>query len=109
MVGSDRIDRASPAWRQVYRSLEHGFVKSQCKQKTTVAKFPDHIQDFAALFVDIQVKRHDADYDPSTTFLKSDVMAELLSIKNTIVAFQEVAVRDRRAFCVFVLLKDRKS
>ena len=101
--------RVSPAWHQVYRALEHGFVKSQCRQRAVVSKFPTDIQAFALWFIEMQVKRHEADYDPNATFLKSDVMTDLFSIEETIRAFQATDIVSKRAFCIFVLLRDRKS
>ena len=109
MIGGAGADRSKPAWRQVYRSLEHGYAKSQCKQKDTVKRFIKHIEDFANLFVTMHVKRHNADYDPGMAFTKSEVAEDIAVIEGAIASFRAVSTRDRRVFCAFVLLRERKS
>ena len=82
-----------------------------------IAKFPDEIQDFAKLFVDMQKKRHGADYDPDATatydpnmaFSKSNVIQDILASENVIKHFSKLTIRDRRAFAVYVLLDIRMS
>lgn len=108
-MGSAGADRSEEAWRQVYRSLEHGVVKNACQQTETISKFPNEIQDFANRFVTMQKKRHDADYDPSGTYFKSSVMAEIAQTEAAISDFKRTKIKDRRAFAAWVLLKARKS
>jgi hypothetical protein len=107
MIGTSGASRSIDAWQQVYRSLEHGFAKNQCTDKKVMPRFPIDVQDFANVFVTLQDRRHDADYDPLSRFSKSDVVADIDRAETAIITFNAVVPRDRRAFCAWVLLKKR--
>lgn len=98
--------RSAPGWRQVYRALEHGPAKNACKS-SKIAAFPASIQEFANAFVTMQEKRHNADYDPQSKFLKSEVLVDIELAERAIEGFDMAPLRDRRAFAAFVLFKDR--
>jgi uncharacterized protein (UPF0332 family) len=97
------------AWKQVYRALDHGPAKNACNNQAMMAKFPKHIQDFANMFWQTQVKRHDADYDPTKKFTKSEVVNDINAIEVTIINFENAAAKDKRAFSALVLFRERKS
>lgn len=62
------------------------------------------------MFVDMQRKRHRADYEPQAPYSrwrKSDVEEDIGTAVAAIVAFEAAPLPDRRAFAVFVLLKNR--
>ncbi|MFN3536451.1 MAG: hypothetical protein ACK4Y4_03295 [Brevundimonas sp.] len=105
-VGGDGANRSKHAWRQTYRALEHGVAKTACKDRL-IAQFPQEIEDFANAFVQMQTRRPDADYDPHVVFVKSAVLQDVESAKRVIQAFQNTPIKDRRAFCAFVLFKKR--
>lgn len=107
LIGSRSADRSRPAWRQVYRALEHGFAKNSCKNQTIMKKFPKDIEDFANTFVSLQRKRHSADYDPFSQFTKLEVKSDISATRDTIERFQSTPIKDRRAFAAFVLFKSR--
>lgn len=109
MIGNGPLVSGSPAWRRFYRALEHGHARVQCKQHLEIANFSAQVRAFATLFVDMQAKRHYADYDPDAIFHKSDVAADLVAIADVVAAFETAHSAERRAFCAFVLLRDRKS
>ena len=117
VVGGSGSNRSRAAWRQAYRALQHGPARQRCERQKIIAKFPDEIKDFADLFVDMQKKRHSADYDPSPTatynlgtpFSKSDVTQDISAAKDVINRFSKAPVRDRRAFAVYVLLDSRRD
>lgn len=101
------VDRR--AWRQAYRAIQHGVVKSRCEQQATMQTFPDAIRDFGDLFVEMQRKRHTADYDPDPQFTKSDVVKDIDRVRDVIERFDAVTATHRRAFAIHVLLDQRKS
>jgi uncharacterized protein (UPF0332 family) len=107
MIGGKNSDRSKPAWRQVYRSLEHGHAKTQCSNGKIMQKFPKEIEDFANWFVTMQSKRHNADYDPFYKTTKSEVLLDLSAVESAIDKFLKSNTKDRRAFSAFVLLKNR--
>jgi hypothetical protein len=104
------VQRSPEAWAQTYRSLEHGIAKNCCNNNTKMSAFPQSIQNFANLFAQMQVKRHDSDYDPNCPALfKSAVLTDIGLCEAAVNAFYRVPALHRRAFAAFVVLKDRKS
>ena len=55
----------------------------------------------------MQQKRHRADYDPEGRWRKSDVEEDIDEAARTIDSFEAAPLRDRRAFAIFVLLRNR--
>ena len=72
------------------------------------AVFPQVIQDFTALFVEMQDKRHAADYAPDVEYRKSDVIRDIVRAENAIISFAAVDIADRRAFAVHVLFEHNR-
>ncbi len=107
LIGGTGAERSKHAWGQVYRSLEHGPVRDRCKNRSMMKKFPNSIENFANIFVTMQEKRHDADYDPFKAFVKSAVLSDIALVESVLATFSSAPVRDRRAFCAYVLFKDR--
>lgn len=108
LIGSSKERRSNEAWKQVYRALDHGFAKSQCKNKTVMSRFPREIENFANVFATMQAKRHSADYDPSSNFTRSGVTRDIDLVEQSLQQFSSTPVSDRRAFCAFILFKERK-
>ena len=73
-----------------------------------MSKFAAEVQDFGSLFVEMQRKRHTADYDPDAQFAKSDVMKDIGRVEDVIARFADLPAKDRRAFAIYVLLDQRK-
>ena len=106
-IGGPNADRSEPAWRQVYRALEHGNAKDKCKNKGFMSKFPQKIEDFANAFVALQEKRNLADYDPFAKFNKLEVQREITQARAMIEGFQAAGAKHRRAFSAYVLFRTR--
>jgi hypothetical protein len=77
--------------------------------KGVLLKFPKEIQDFANLFVQMQFKREDADYNPNGTVFKSAVLTDISAVKAVIDGFGKAPLKDRRAFTALVMVKQRKT
>lgn len=108
VIGTNGSQRSNPAWRQVYRALQHGSAKDACKDRKTIERFPSEIQDFASTFVTLQQLREEADYDPASRFAKTDVLTLLADAADVTKRFRKVPSRDRRAFAVWVLFQRGK-
>lgn len=108
VVGATRARRSQEAWRQTYRALEDGYVKNQCSNTRMLGRFPPEIQRFGELFIEMQRLRHYADYDPEANFYRSAVVRFIDNAESVIDGFENVDTRDRRAFAVFVLLRNRR-
>jgi len=106
MVGTNSKTRSKHAWQQVYRSLEHGFSKNACNDGA-ISQFPKEIEDFANTFVEMQEKRHKADYDPYKRLTRSSVLTDISKVEAAIGDFKKAPIKDKRAFCTFVLFKRR--
>ena len=74
-----------------------------------MSRFPKSIQDFASKFVDLQEKRHEADYDPLCTLDRSDVLIDIANAEVAIGKLQESDLRDRTAFAVWVTMINRTN
>ena len=109
LIGGGGPDRSDAAWRQVYRALEHGPAKTKCRKRDMIKKFPKDIQSFARTFADVQEKRHSADYDPFAQFAASDVSTDIAAVEAAIARFKSAPEKHRRAFCAYILLKDRND
>jgi hypothetical protein len=108
LVGTAGSERSDAAWLQVYRSLDHGRAAKKCRMPK-LASFPTDVQDFAEMFVYMQGKRHESDYDPTARVFKTDVMVDIATVADVIPRFNAVPVKHRRAFAVWVLMNDRAS
>ena len=109
VAGSTKQHRSQRAWQQAYRALDHGETRKRCTQKVRLAGFPPEIQVFAAVFVRLQKLRHWADYDPLSMFYRSVVLQWIEEVDNSISGFNSVARAERKAFAVYVLLKQRSD
>lgn len=99
LAGNAQDNRSRPAWRQTYRALQHTTARRRCR-RDTINRFPATIRNFAELFVSMQVKRHRSDYDPVSTFRKSNVIQDIDAVKDAIMRFNEAPRNDRRAFAI---------
>ena len=57
----------------------------------------------------MQRKRHRADYDPEGRWHKSEVAEDIEDAEKIIDRFEQTPMRDRRAFAVYVLLRNRRT
>jgi uncharacterized protein (UPF0332 family) len=105
-VGTGR-GRSRAAWRQTYRSLEHGFAKDACKQTENLG-FPLSITDFAEAFVQLQEERHRADYDPDARYTRAEVQVLIVLAEQAATSLRNAPMNDRTAFAVLVLTRRRR-
>ena len=111
-VGSSRAARKNHAWVQIYRSLNHGPAKAQCSKVVAhpqghpgrnVPRFDPGVVTFAEAFVTMQELRLDADYNPRTTFYRSDVRILISAAEQAFDQFNTAPRADRRAFAAFIM------
>ena len=108
LVGGSGADRSATAWERTYRALEHGVARRRCRSDT-IKEFPDSIRQFADVFLDLQAKRHQADYASSGNLPKRIVLQDIIAVADAITLFQQVPAKDRRAFAVYLLLNLRNN
>ena len=109
LIGGPGAQRSDRAWQQVYRALNHGHIKNVCApQKLQELGFPDEIREFAEKLVELQKKRHEADYNPlAGPYYRSEVLTDIEAARSAIDGFRRAPMPDRRAFCAYALLPRR--
>lgn len=109
MLGDNPQDRDQGAWRQTYRALEHGYANRRCRSAQSNSRFSPAVQNLARHFVEMQNLRHQADYDPDEIFFIQDVLTSISETNSYISAFLAAPEMERRAFAVYVLMRDRQE
>ena len=104
LIGANRGSRVESLRLQTYRTLEHGYAKSQC-ESPGIGQFPTEIREFARQFAEMQHRRHDADYNPAITFTRSQVTALINETERKLIAFENASAQDRRAFAVYTTFR----
>ena len=107
-IGTVGANRGEPAWRQAYRSVDHGRAKDRFGNRKIMGKFPADIQDFGNVFVNAQAQRRAADYDPAYRAVKAAVLSDIDSAEAVIGSLRSAALKDRRALAAWVTLLDRR-
>jgi hypothetical protein len=102
---------SKPAWLQTYRALEHGIANKRCSNNDVLQKFAPEISAFATAFTSLQIKRHTADYNPypSQPVSAYDVTVDYTSAAKIITDFLNSSIKDKTAFCAYVLINIRKE
>lgn len=109
LVGDSPLDRDESAWRQAYRALEHGYARRRCQEVLRSGRFSPPIQRLAGFVAVIQDLRHRADYDPDAIFYQPEVLATIAEADDYITAFRATPDAERRAFAVFILMRERQD
>ncbi|MCY4260653.1 MAG: hypothetical protein OXC91_10375 [Rhodobacteraceae bacterium] len=107
-IGTSCALRSQMAWRQVYRAVDHGHAKTQCMNQGVMCQFPPEIQRFAVKLIELQNRRHQADYDPLSSFTRADVWTETDATRTVIKELKNSSIKDKRAFAAWTALKHRK-
>ena len=108
LIGATRSEnRSQPAWRQTYRALDHAQTSRRCNNTEMMGRFPASIREFAHAFVQSQLDRHRADYDPEATFWREDVLQLIDETRDLIAVFNDADDKDRRAFAAYVMFRVR--
>ena len=112
--------RATSEYWRVYRSVDHRALRELCediKKSKLPAKYVQHIPKsgigpnipkFAAAFVELQEKRHSADYDPSIRISLSDAQSAIKAAKAATSRFKKATAVRRKAFLSLLLFPPRR-
>ncbi|MDE2760139.1 MAG: hypothetical protein OXH90_07575 [Paracoccaceae bacterium] len=106
-VGTEEDNRSQRAWEHAYRVLDHKPTKNRCNDQEFKRSFPEGVQDFARKFIELQEKRHDADYNPSYTLTSNDVLNDIGIAEIAIKKLNSAAIKDKRAFAVWTAFGKR--
>ena len=96
---------------QLQRAYNHGTMKVVCQNLNllnAIATLPlePQIVDIASAFVDLQQARHEADYDYSITFIRTDVLQKIARADTALANWKAVHnVPNARVFLAALLLQ----
>lgn len=101
-----RIDTRSPDYIRVYRSLEHGTLKSAFNAPPLNRAAA--LQKIGSSVVELQSERIRSDYLPSQALYTKDECRALVELaKSAITAIAALSQNDRRSLAVSLLFKNR--
>ena len=107
--------RATSRYALVYRSIDHKTLKELCmeaKKQTPPAKYvPDFpsggfdpsIQAFSTAAIELQEKRHRADYNPQPRFRTSDANLAISTARSAVQRFQAANDEHRKLFLTLLI------
>jgi len=109
--------RATSRYVLIYRSIDHRTLKDIC---TEIAKqtpppkyapylrgFGDPLRAFARAALELQEKRHRADYNPEPRFRTSEAKAVIGTARSAVQRFGEASPDDRKAFLTLLICPPR--
>jgi hypothetical protein len=111
--------RASDRYALVYRSINHNIFKQLCSETKKTAPsakyapyfpaggFDQDIQAFAAGVVDLQEKRHIADYNPQPRLSTSEARLAIGTARSAVLSFRRADLERRKAFLTLLLCPPR--
>ena len=114
-----RTKRDTPRYALVYRSIQHKALQNLCKdivKPKLPAKYQDHVpkggfgtdlQAFANTVVELQEKRHKADYDPLYRVSISDAVLAVASGRPALSLLTTANRTRRKAFLSLVVFSPR--
>jgi len=114
-----KTDRANPRYTLVYRSIDHQSLRKICDdiRKTTLpTKYSTYSPrggfgfDLVALanaVIDLQEKRHLADYDPQFRVRMSDAVLAVATSREAIVRFESANRTARKTFLLLLTFSPR--
>jgi uncharacterized protein (UPF0332 family) len=110
--------RVNSQYGLVYRSVSHQRLRELCEKvcKSLPARyapyappagFGSNIAAFATGVVELQQKRHKADYDPMIRMTRSDAVAAIATARAALVRYDAASDDDRAAFLSLLLFEPR--
>lgn len=111
--------RTTPRYSLVYRSVDHSSLRKLCldavkaSMPEKLGKFAPksglgpNIQAFAGTALELQQKRHLADYDPSYRVKTSDAELAIAASRSAIARFGKATTVRRKAFLTLLLFPPR--
>jgi hypothetical protein len=112
--------RSASQYGLVYRSVDHIWLRTLCdevKKPTLTAKYAPHapsngfgpnIIAFAAAVLELQQKRHAADYDPMIRVRTSDAILAVRTARAALARFNKASSTRRKAFLSLLLFPPRR-
>lgn len=112
-IGS--INKGTAEYALAYRHIEHASLKSVCQSckhpsltlgAQTIQFGPD-LRAFAAAVVNLQDRRHQADYDPALYLYVSDVRSAVATARDAVRSFRTLPSDQRLKFLFLLMAKPK--
>lgn len=112
-------NRRTSQYVLIYRSVDHRALRELCEQvkkPQPIAKFAKYappngfgskIQTFASALVELQEKRHQADYDPSHMVKMDEARLAIANARSAIIRFKRASRQRRKAFLILLMFTPR--
>ena len=109
------VHRATARYALVYRSIDHKTLKDACdeaKKQTPSSNyapffppggFDPNIQAFSTAAIELQQKRHRADYNPQARFRTSDAQLAVSTARNAVNRFRAANEEHRKLFLTLLV------
>jgi uncharacterized protein (UPF0332 family) len=103
--------RTTPRYEATYRKVSHSRIRKVCDEiaKSNFPRnkliFGKQLTTVAGTFINLQEKRHSADYAPLFKITLSDAKAAVASASEAVALFRSVANDRRRIFSALVLFQ----
>lgn len=98
--------RRTPAWKRVYRALNHAQCAQVCRSREAKA-LSSEVRKLTTLLPDLKGRRHAADYDPAARFTKSVVLRDIGATEAVLDAFDRSSPNDQRELAALLLFRER--
>ena len=105
LMGSAGDVPTAEAWLRIYRGLDHGQARRQLQQRQ--AGFSVETQAFSDLFCDLQIERHNADYNPAASFTAQSASNWVMKAEVVISDFLQTTATERAAVATLTLVRPR--
>jgi hypothetical protein len=104
----------------VYRSVDHAWLRSLCedlRKSTLAAKYAPHVPAgglgpniiaFATAVLELQQKRHSADYDPMIRVKSADAVIAARTARAAVARFGAANATEREAFLSLLAFPPRR-
>jgi uncharacterized protein (UPF0332 family) len=111
--------RNSSLYSLVYRSVDHRWFRELCaeakkpqlpdkyQQYVPPSRFGGNLQAFATAAIELQEKRHSADYDPSVRLKSSDALLAVSAARGALARLNTADADAREAFLGLLLFRPR--
>ena len=114
-----RTQRHTSRYSLVYRSIDHKRLRSLCediRKQTLPDKYSNHVptggfgpdlKNLAIAVIDLQEKRHLADYDPGFRVRASDAGLAVATARDALVRFRDATRHQRKALLSLLVFSPR--
>ena len=106
-VGAPRSPRYWEIVTPIHRSLDHGSARRVFERLVRDRATPELLKRIGDAFLDLQLARHSADYDPSSRYSRREAIDFVTRARQAMDALQSLPKEDRLILAVQLITKPR--